>query len=83
MAPSWGNIFQVFTAPVTIYDTGQHILLVVAAVGTLHLYQSQQINVINLSGIQDACICADTYLNRDTLLECGDGFCHSSESCEP
>lgn len=80
-ARSWGNILHVFTASITIHDTGHHILFLVASIDNLHVYRYQKINVIDHSGMY-----AKSYLEINFILtcwvECGDGFCHSIESCE-
>ena len=52
VAHSWGNVLHTFTASITIYDAGQHILFVVAKIDDLHLYRYQEINVITFSGEQ-------------------------------
>lgn len=83
VAHSWGNILHMFTASVTIYDIGQHVLFVVAKIDNLHLYRYEKINVLTPSGeIYIIIILIDVLKPIVLLLECGDGFCHSTESCE-
>ena len=50
---SWGNMHNVFTASITIYDIGEHVLFATATVDDLHLYRYQNIKVIDPAGIQD------------------------------